>query len=301
MTFNIIVGIVTVSLFLLGVLVYALSFVPHQGDGVAEPTAAVCPKLLFDYPLLITHKPTVIAARHKEHVRYGQEGILVIPLYPDGSPYGTRRRLATHINIGSPFLITPDEKRRFGDLVREAAPEALAAERFIFFVKGCPPVTHSAYFPCYAVEIPGVAVPPQWLGVYPLPAEQMQRLNRILLRELTCGEPLLIRDSKRMISFETALQTEQFFSYDCIAWPRECVEEEYSAMHQPLTSGAYTLISMFSWDAHAAHTTATPRFTEADKKLLRRFLKAEPTDNSATALRVTAARQNAESGRDVCP
>lgn len=282
-TLNIIVGIVTVSLFLLGVLVYALSFVPHQGGIAAGATAEACPKLLFDYPLLITHKPTVITARQEERVRYGQEGILVIPLYPDGSPYGTRRRLARHINIGSPFLIRPDENRRFGDQVRDAAPEALAAERFIFFVKGCPPVTHSAYFPCYAVQIPGVAVPPQWLGVYPLPAEQMQRLNRILLRELTSGEPLRIRDSKRMIPFETALQTESFFSYDSIAWPRACVEEEYAAMHQPLPSGAYSLVSMFSWDAHAAHTTATPRFTEADKKRMRDFLEEEPAAPTAPA------------------
>lgn len=274
-TLNIIVGIVTVSLFLLGVLVYALSFVPHQGGSAAGVPAQACPKLLFNYPLLVTDKPTVITARHEEHVRYGQDGILVIPLYPDGSPYGTRRRLASHINIGSPFLILPDEKRRFGDQVRDAAPEALAAESFIFFVKGCPPVTHSAYFPCYAVQIPGVALPPQWLGVYPLPAEQMQRLNRILLRELTSGEPIRIRRSTRMIPFETALQTESFFSYDDIAWPRECVEEEYAAMHLPLTSGAYTLVSMFSWDARAAHPTATPRFTEADKERIRDFLGNE--------------------------
>lgn len=272
-TLNIIVGIVTVSLFLLGVLVYALPFIPRQGGIAAGATAEACPKLLFDYPLLVTYYPTV-TTQQEEHVRYGQDGILVIPLYPDGSPYGTRRRLASHINIGSPFLIMPDENRRFGDQVREAAPEALAAESFIFFVKGCPPVTHSAYFPCYAVQIPGVALPPQWLGVYPLPAEQMQRLNRILLRELTSGEPIRIRRSTRMIPFETALQTESFFSYDDIAWPRECVEEEYAAMHLPLTSGAYTLVSMFSWDARAAHPTATPRFTEADKERIRDFLSS---------------------------
>lgn len=281
-TINIIVGIVTVSLFLLGVLVYALSFVPHQGGGAAEPTAAACPKLLFDYPLLVTYYPTV-TIQQEEHVRYGQEGILVLPLYPDGSPYGTQRRLASHINIGSPFLVMPNENRRFGDQVREVAPEALAAESFIFFVKGCPPVTHSAYFPCYAVQIPGVAVPPQWLGVYPLPAEQMQRLNRVLLRELTSGEPIRIRRCRRMIPFETAMQTESFFSYDFIAWPRRCVEEEYAAKHRPLTSGAYAMISMFSWGALGDHAAATPRFTEADKKRMRDFLEEAPAPPAAPA------------------
>lgn len=274
-TRNIIVGIVTVSLFLLGVLVYALSFLPRTGGSAAVAAAQACPKLIFDYPLLATYYPTA-TIQQEEHVRYGQEGILVIPLYPDGSPYGTQRRLATHINIGSPILLMPDENRRFGDTVREAAPEALEAEVFVFFVKGCPPVAQSAYFPCHVERVPSTNQPQQWLGVYPLPAEQMQRLNRVLLRELTSGETIRIRRYKQMIPFETALQTESFFSYDSIAWPRECVEEEYAAKHRPLTSGAYAMMSMFSWGSLGDQATATPRFTDADKALLRRFLEDAP-------------------------
>lgn len=280
---NIIVGIVTVTLFLLCVLAYALSFVLRQAGIAAEPTAQACPKLLFDYPLLVTDQPTVLAKVQGERMCYGQEGILVIPLYPDGSPYGERRRLASHINIGSPFLLMPNENRRFGDQVREAAPEALAAEKFIFFVKGCPPVTQSAYFPFHAEQVPGKILPLQWLGVYHLPAEQMQRLNRVLLRELTSGAPLRIRDSNRMIPFETALRTDCFFGYACVAWPRECVEEEYAALHHPLTSGAYSLISMFSWPTHRSNSTATPRFTEADKERLRRFLEDESAGSAASS------------------
>lgn len=240
---------------------------------VSEP--GICPKLIFDYPLQVTDKAYYIAKRVDEYCLYGQEGILVIPKYHQGSPYGAHRQINRRVTLGKPFIIHPNTKRTLGDVISEISPKALEADGLLFFVKGCPPVDKSVYFPAYVKDNKITHETCQFLGVYKLPAGQSECLNHIIWHELSGTSPIHIRDNGWSTTFEEAMQTGCFLKYHSICWPREYTDVEFKAnpwLGDP-TPGDYTVSLMVSWETSGDGATVQWSYTEADMSLIKEFLE----------------------------
>lgn len=265
-----IIVIGTLILYLFYLCIYRFS------DGAIQVSESkTCPKLIFDYPLQVTDKAYYIVKKVSEYRLYGQEGILVIPKYHQGSPYGAHRQVNRKVTLGKPFIIHPDTTRSLGDVISEIAPEALEADNLLFFVKGCPPVDTSVYFPAYVKENKITHETCQFLGVYKLPTSQSKRLNHIIWQELSNLNSIKIHDNGMATTFEEALATDSFLRYHSVCWPRDYVDELHRAnpfLGSP-RPGDYTVSLMVSWDTSGDGATAQWSYTEADKALIKNFLE----------------------------
>lgn len=272
-----IVGLLTLLL-LFGLALFPyVAWIFRAVDASEKSTQQVCPKLLFAYPLLVTDEVGRYHAEWGKFPSHGQEGVLVIPRYHEGTPYdGTRRKLNGRVTLGTPFIIVPDVQRSFGELVREKSPEALNADSFLFFVRGFAPVCASAYFTARSVRNPETQQAVQLLGVHRLSSEQNHYLNRIIMRELFENASLYISDTKRVTSFTEAMNKGGFFCFSDVGWPPECVEtlkRNIGETGAP-SSGEYTLRAMVSWQVHVPYSTISIPFTVKDKNLIREYLES---------------------------
>ena len=240
-----------------------------------ERTEREIPRLLFDYPMLVTDKSALFSDGYRDkfdYSHYAKNGILVIPLYYENHVYRTGQ-MSRSVTLGKPVIIQPTTEKTFGEVLKEIDPRMLEAERFIFFVENCPPVSYGAYFPEHCEEEIGTNRIVQLLCVYPISEQESKKLNAEIYRILSHNDSIALRDGEYIARYEEAIESNQFLFFQGVGWPKKCVEQLCENVGYEPRYVDYVCPAMFRWGLSGHGDRVIINYTAAELQILKKKLQ----------------------------